>query len=80
LFPSTTLIRSLKSESKLYGFRASLNIRGNDVRLMIPTTFIKLCGKAVGALDGFYQIAPDEILVAHDELDLPPGMAKMKLG
>ncbi|MCP5853980.1 aminoacyl-tRNA hydrolase, partial [Klebsiella pneumoniae] len=67
-------------ESKFYGYTARLNIQGNDVRLLVPTTFMNLSGKAVGALAGFYQIAPDEILVAHDELDLPPGVAKMKLG
>ncbi|HDU8642671.1 TPA: aminoacyl-tRNA hydrolase [Morganella morganii subsp. morganii] len=72
--------QSLKSESKFYGYTARLNIQGNDVRLLVPTTFMNLSGKAVGALAGFYQIAPDEILVAHDELDLPPGVAKMKLG
>ncbi|OBU12410.1 aminoacyl-tRNA hydrolase [Morganella psychrotolerans] len=72
--------QSLKSESKFYGYTARLNIQGNDVRLLVPVTFMNLSGKAVSAIAGFYQIAPDEILVAHDELDLPPGVAKMKLG
>ncbi len=41
---------------------------------------MNLSGKAVLAMANFYRIQPDEILVAHDELDLPPGVVKMKLG
>jgi PTH1 family peptidyl-tRNA hydrolase len=41
---------------------------------------MNLSGKAVAAMATFYRINPDEILVAHDELDLPPGVAKFKLG
>lgn len=70
----------LKEESKFFGYTARLNLAGNDVRLLVPTTFMNLSGKAVGALATFYRILPEEILVAHDELDLPPGVAKIKLG
>ena len=55
-------------------------IHGHEVRLLVPTTFMNLSGKAVGALANFYRIKPEEILVVHDELDLPPGTAKLKLG
>lgn len=72
--------QSLKEESKFYGYTARLNLAGNDVRLLVPATFMNLSGKAVAALATFYRIQPDEILVAHDELDLPPGVAKLKLG
>ncbi|OKP01131.1 aminoacyl-tRNA hydrolase [Xenorhabdus eapokensis] len=72
--------QSLKEESKFFGYTARININGQDIRLLIPTTFMNLSGKSVLALAGFYRIQPDEILVAHDELDLPPGVAKMKLG
>ena len=72
--------QSLKEESKFHGYTARLNLAGNDVRLLVPTTFMNLSGKAVAALATFYRIQPDEILVAHDELDLPPGVAKLKLG
>ncbi|WP_426577178.1 aminoacyl-tRNA hydrolase [Xenorhabdus stockiae] len=72
--------QSLKEESKFFGYTARINMNGQDVRLLVPTTFMNLSGKAVLALAGFYRIQPDEILVAHDELDLPPGVAKMKLG
>lgn len=70
----------LKEESKFFGYTARLNISGEDVRLLVPTTFMNLSGKAVAAVANFYRIQPEEILVAHDELDLPPGVAKFKLG
>ncbi|MBL0718806.1 aminoacyl-tRNA hydrolase [Piscinibacter sp. Jin2] len=50
------------------------------VWLLAPMTFMNLSGKSVGALARFFKIAPDEILVAHDELDLPPGELKLKFG
>ncbi|MCA6220107.1 aminoacyl-tRNA hydrolase [Photorhabdus antumapuensis] len=72
--------QSLKEESKFFGYTARINMCGHDIRLLVPTTFMNLSGKSVAALASFYRIQPDEILVAHDELDLPPGVAKMKLG
>ncbi|NDL01504.1 aminoacyl-tRNA hydrolase [Photorhabdus bodei] len=72
--------QSLKEESKFFGYTARINMGGHDIRLLVPTTFMNLSGKSVAALASFYRIQPDEILVAHDELDLPPGVAKMKLG
>ena len=72
--------QALKEEAKFFGYTARLNIEGEDVRLLVPTTFMNLSGKAVGAMANFYRIQPEEILVAHDELDLPPGVAKFKLG
>ncbi|GGZ06809.1 MULTISPECIES: aminoacyl-tRNA hydrolase [Shewanella] len=71
---------SLMPESKYFGLTARITVKGRDVRLLVPTTFMNLSGKAVGALASFFRIAPDEILVAHDELDMPPGVAKFKLG
>lgn len=70
----------LREEPKFYGFNSRINLAGADVRLLVPTTFMNLSGKAVAAMATFYRINPDEILVAHDELDLPPGVAKFKLG
>ncbi|MER2474799.1 aminoacyl-tRNA hydrolase [Photorhabdus laumondii] len=72
--------QSLKEESKFFGYTARINMCSHDIRLLVPTTFMNLSGKSVAALASFYRIQPDEILVAHDELDLPPGVAKMKLG
>ena len=70
----------LKEESKFFGYTARINLAENDVRLLIPTTYMNLSGKSVLALASFYRIKPAEILVAHDELDLMPGTAKIKLG
>lgn len=55
-------------------------IDGQDLRLLIPTTYMNLSGKSVAAMAKFYQIKPEEIMIAHDELDLPPGIAKFKKG
>jgi PTH1 family peptidyl-tRNA hydrolase len=52
---------------------------GVDRRLALPQTFVNRSGQAVSALARFYRIAPEEILVAHDELDLKPGAIKLKL-
>ena len=71
---------TLNSENKFFGYTARAMIHGHEVRLLVPTTFMNLSGKAVGALANFYRIKPEEILVVHDELDLPPGTVKLKLG
>lgn len=68
--------QSLKEEAKFFGYTARINLNGNDVRLLVPTTFMNLSGKSVLAVANFYRINPDEILVAHDELDLPPVLQK----
>ena len=70
----------LVAESKYFGLAARVTINHRDVRLLIPTTFMNLSGKSVSALANFFRILPEEILVAHDELDMPPGVAKFKLG
>lgn len=71
---------TLVADNKYFGLTARAVLHGKDVRLLIPTTYMNLSGKAVGALANFFRITPEEILVAHDELDLPPGVAKFKLG
>ncbi|WP_459747857.1 aminoacyl-tRNA hydrolase [Pseudomonas sp. 3A(2025)] len=71
---------SLVAERKFFGLTGRYSHQGQDVRLLIPTTYMNRSGQAVAALAGFYRIGIDEILVAHDELDLPPGVAKLKVG
>ena len=71
---------SLNPESKFFGKTTRTLVNGKEVRLLVPTTFMNLSGKAVGALASFYRIKHEEILVIHDELDLPPGIAKLKQG
>lgn len=71
---------SLAPERSYFGLVARVNLREGPVWLLEPMTFMNLSGKSVGALARFFKIAPGEILVAHDELDLLPGQVKMKLG
>ena len=70
----------LTSTPKFFGHSARITLGGQDVRLLIPTTYMNRSGQAVGALATFYKIPPEAILVAHDELDLAPGVAKLKVG
>jgi len=65
------------SEGKFHGQVAKGT---GDVRLLKPGTYMNLSGRAVSALTRFFAIAPADILVVHDELDLPPGEAKLKFG
>jgi peptidyl-tRNA hydrolase, PTH1 family len=69
----------LALDAKMFGVTAKLNPHA-DVWLLMPTTFMNASGKAVAALANYYKIKPDEILVIHDELDLPAGAAKLKFG
>lgn len=71
---------TLREDAKYFGLTGRITTNGQDLRLLIPTTFMNLSGKSVAALAKFFQIQPEEILVAHDELDLPPGVAKFKKG
>ncbi len=71
---------SLVDNAKYFGKTAKISTAQGDVWLLVPTTFMNLSGKAVGALANFFRIKPEEIIVAHDELDLPCGVAKIKQG
>lgn len=75
-----TLRVSLSPERSYFGLAARVNRPEGPVWLLEPLTFMNLSGKSVAALARFFKIAPNEILVAHDELDLLPGQVKMKLG
>ena len=71
---------TFKSESKFHGLTARGHVHDHEVTLLKPQTFMNASGRAVVALALFYKIEPQHILVVHDELDLPPGSAKLKLG
>ena len=71
---------TLSAESKFSGLAGRITYAGHDLRLLIPTTFMNRSGKAVAAMAQFFKIAPEEILVAHDELDIPAGTARFKQG
>ena len=70
----------LAADKKYFGLTGKFSHRGRDIRLLIPTTYMNRSGQAVAALANFFRIPPEAILVAHDELDMPPGIAKLKLG
>jgi PTH1 family peptidyl-tRNA hydrolase len=72
--------RRLSRESRFHALAAKTVIAQQEVWLLEPQTYMNRSGQSVGALARFYKIAADEILVAHDELDLPPGAAKLKKG
>jgi PTH1 family peptidyl-tRNA hydrolase len=71
---------SLRKDAKHQALVTRIATPTGDVWLCEPQTYMNLSGKSVGGLARFYKIAPEEILVVHDELDFPPGTAKMKLG
>ncbi|MCO6059856.1 aminoacyl-tRNA hydrolase [Pseudomonas sp. MOB-449] len=71
---------NLSLDKKYFGLVGKYSHQGRDVRLLIPTTYMNRSGQSVAALAGFFRIPPEAILVAHDELDMPPGVAKLKTG
>lgn len=73
-----SLNAELKIESKFFGYTAKVTLDGQSLRLLIPSTFMNRNGQSVAAVSRFYQIPCDRILIVHDELDLPPGIARFK--
>ena len=69
---------SFSKEARFHGFAA--NARNDGVWLLMPQTFMNRSGQSVAALARFYRIEPAEILVVHDELDIPPGQLRLKFG
>jgi PTH1 family peptidyl-tRNA hydrolase len=71
---------TLQSEGKFSGLTGRIQLAGQDLKLLIPTTFMNLSGQSVSALATFFKIPVEAILVAHDELDIPVGEARFKQG
>jgi PTH1 family peptidyl-tRNA hydrolase len=71
---------SWQEEKKFAALAAQVVINGLPVRLLLPLTYMNRSGQSVGAIANFYKIAPQNILVVHDELDLQPGIARLKVG
>ena len=69
---------AFRVDAKLFGETAQVQVAGRTVRLLKPATFMNLSGKSVLAALQFWKIAPEEAMLAHDELDLPPGTARFK--
>ena len=70
----------LVMDRSYHGFVARTTVDGQPIWLLQPQTYMNLSGKSVAALARFFKILPSEILVAHDEMDIAPGEAKLKLG
>nr|MBP8207604.1 aminoacyl-tRNA hydrolase [Acinetobacter sp.] len=71
---------ALKADPKYKGISGRGKIEGQDVRLLLPTTFMNLSGQSVVPFAKFYQITPEAMLIAHDELDMDPGVIRLKTG
>lgn len=68
----------LRFENKFQGLYNLTEIHDKPCHLLIPTTFMNHCGQAVRACMSYHKIIPENILVAHDDIDLPAGTIKLK--
>lgn len=71
---------NLLPEKRYQGLYSKAHLGDQDLHLLIPTTFMNLSGQSVQALSNYFKIPVEEILVVHDELDLDPGVARLKKG
>jgi len=71
---------SFRKEVRFFGELAEFGVGKQRVRLLKPSTYMNNSGQAVGALIRYYGLAPEELLIAHDEIDLPPGTTRLKVG
>ena len=69
-----------KHESRFQGELSKTTLAGRELWLLLPSTYMNHSGESVASLARFYKIPPEAILVAHDELDLAPGSARLKIG
>ena len=70
---------SFSHDRKLHGDTAEVEVGGRRIRLLKPMTYMNDSGRSVGRALDYYKIAPEHLLVVHDELDLPPGRAQLRL-
>ncbi|NOG32639.1 aminoacyl-tRNA hydrolase [Halomonas sp. TBZ9] len=70
----------LRPDKKFLGLYAKVNFSGHTLHLLNPTTFMNRSGASVAALCQFFKLSPEQLLIAHDELDLPAGQARYKTG
>jgi PTH1 family peptidyl-tRNA hydrolase len=69
-----------RAEAKLHGLLCRLRLGGRDLRLLKPSTYMNRSGQSVAAVARYFDLPPESILVAHDELDLPLGTVRLKQG
>src|SRR5690554_4515006 len=70
----------LRAESRFHGLLGRVTIAGQDIRLLFPTTFMNRSGLSVASLCHYFDITPEEMLVAYDEIDFPVGTTRLKTG
>ena len=70
----------LRGESKFFGEFTSINIDGNDIKLLFPATFMNHSGKSVASVCKFFKITPENMLVAYDEIDFDVGVTRFREG
>lgn len=68
----------LRPESRFFGAMARVRIADQDVRLLFPTTYMNRSGQSVSAVCRYFDIPPEQMLVAYDEIDFPPGTTRLK--
>jgi PTH1 family peptidyl-tRNA hydrolase len=69
-----------RAEPKFHGQLCRVTVGGSDLRLLKPSTYMNRSGQSVAAVARYYSIPPEQILIAHDELDLPVGQLRLKQG
>ncbi len=67
-------------DRKFHGEQCRARIDGSDIRMLKPQTFMNRSGQSVRALAAYLKVPPEKILVVHDEIDLPPGVVRLKQG
>ena len=71
---------ALKAQNRLHGLHGQVAVRGQSLHMLMPTTFMNVSGRSIRALLDFYKLQPEQILVVHDEMDLPAGIVRLKRG
>jgi PTH1 family peptidyl-tRNA hydrolase len=71
---------AFRKEARFHGHLATAAVDGHKLWLLKPSTWMNDSGRAVQALMTFHKLTPHQVLVAHDELDLPPGAVRLKVG
>ncbi len=69
---------NLRLDPKFHGHHVFTKLHGRPVHLLIPSTFMNRSGLSIQAVMGFYKLKPEQVLVAHDEIDLPAGVIRLK--
>lgn len=75
-----TARQPFRAEPKFFGELCRVTLAGQDLRLLKPATYMNRSGQSIAAVARYFEITPEQILIAHDELDLPVGAVRLKQG